>query len=463
MDLRARTTATVTAVFFVALALVAVALTAVLRNSLADEVDRSNEIRAADILGQIEEQGLVLDPGFGADNDTFGAVYLLDTLEIVATSDVGADATELAATFDDFDRPFTADLRHLDETNGTTAMRAVAVVSVDPTGSAPGIADDGAVQGDLVVYVASSLDSVNRTMATTRRAAFVAVPALTALVALLTWLVAGWSLRPVDRMRAAVDAIGADDLEQRVAVPPGSGSLPRLAATMNGMLDRITVSQRRQRQFVSDASHELRSPLASMQAQLDVDLAHPGTVDWTKTATALRVETERMRRLVDDMLLLARADHATAVDRTGHTLVDLDDVVRRVAGREVDTTAVSAGLVRGNPDQLHRLVENLVTNARHHATRIVTAGVSESNGHVMLWIDDDGDGIAPADRHRVFERFVRLDDSRTRARGGSGLGLAICAEIVAAHEGTIRIDDSPLGGARFVVILPSAEAGARTT
>jgi signal transduction histidine kinase len=225
-------------------------------------------------------------------------------------------------------------------------------------------------------------------------------------------------------------------------------------------LGRLEESQARQRRFVADASHELRSPLAIIRQHAEVAIAHPERTDTAKLAQTVLTEDTRMQRLVEDLLLLARADEGTSPVR--RQPVDLDDIVFEVAAGlrqssslRVDTTAVSAGRVAGDQGQLQRMVQNLADNAARH-TRTTVAFVLREDppGRTQLCVDDDGPGIAEADRRRIFERFVRLDGARARDAGGSGLGLAIVAEIVAAHGGTVTVGTSPLGGARFEVVFP---------
>jgi signal transduction histidine kinase len=225
-------------------------------------------------------------------------------------------------------------------------------------------------------------------------------------------------------------------------------------------LDRLEESQARQRGLVADASHELRSPLAVIRQHAEVALAHPERTNTAKLAGTVMAEGDRMHRLVEDLLLLARADEGPVSVR--RQPVDLDDVVfdvaaglRRSSPLRVDTTAVSAGRVAGDQSQLRRMVQNLADNAARHARATIGFVLREdAAGLTQLCVDDDGPGIAAADRQRVFERFVRLDGARARDAGGSGLGLAIVAEIVAAHGGTVTVGTSPLGGARFEVAFP---------
>ena len=226
-------------------------------------------------------------------------------------------------------------------------------------------------------------------------------------------------------------------------------------------LDKLEAAQARQRRFVGDASHELRSPLATVRQHAEVALAHPERTGTAKLARTVLDESTRMQRLVEDLLLLARADEGSIALRRAP--VDVDDVVFDVAGglrrssaHHVDTTGVSAGRVAGDGSQLRRVVQNLADNAARHAHSQVAFSLTEGAGRTRLCVDDDGGGVPDDERQRVFERFVRLDDARSRDEGGNGLGLAIVAEIVAAHGGTVTVGQSPLGGARFEVVLPTS-------
>jgi signal transduction histidine kinase len=232
---------------------------------------------------------------------------------------------------------------------------------------------------------------------------------------------------------------------------------------MNSMLERLERGQARQRRFVADASHELRSPVASIRQHAEVAQAHPERTTVGALAETVAAENLRVERLVDDLLLLTRADEHTL--QLQQRPVDFDDLVFEEAQRlrdatalRVDTTRVSAGRVSGDRAALWRALRNLGDNAVRHATSQVAFALSEQDGAVVLDVDDDGPGIAAPDRQRVFERFVRLDDARDRDAGGSGLGLAIVAEVVGAHRGTITVGNSGLGGARFEVRLPAIDA-----
>jgi signal transduction histidine kinase len=314
--------------------------------------------------------------------------------------------------------------------------------------------------GRRTVIVAGSLDDVDESVEVVTGLLAIGIPLLLAVAAFTALRVVGRALAPVEAIRTTVEGVSAADLSGRVPVPATGDEVARLGVTMNHMLERLQQAQMRQRRFVSDASHELRSPVATIRQHAEVALEHPRRMPRAELAGAVRTEALRLQRLVEDLLLLARSDeHTVAVHRRP---VDLDDVVldevRRLQATtelEVDASGVSAGAVDGDPDVLRRVVRNLLDNAARHAAGRVAVALTELAGTVHLVVDDDGPGVALEDRPRVFERFVRLDDARARDRGGSGLGLAIVAELVAAHDGTVRVGDTALGGARFEVILPA--------
>jgi signal transduction histidine kinase len=258
-------------------------------------------------------------------------------------------------------------------------------------------------------------------------------------------------------MRREASTITAAHLHRRLAVPEGSDEIPRLAVTLNEMLDRIDAASVLQRQFVSDASHELRSPLTTLRQLAEVARDYPERVSQGSLARDVLLEEQRMEELVTALLLLARMEDST---HRSLSPVDLDDVVlaearrRRGAGPRIDVSGVSAGQVLGDPVLLRQLVANLLDNAVRHARSEVRVTLQEYDDQVVLAVDDDGSGIPEQERGRVFERFVRLDDARTRDSGGSGLGLAIVRKVVEDAGGTVEVRDSEAGGARFVVSLP---------
>jgi signal transduction histidine kinase len=234
------------------------------------------------------------------------------------------------------------------------------------------------------------------------------------------------------------------------------------------MLDRLDDASRRQQRFVADASHELRTPLTRLRARLELeralldrgDAAMPSPADREAALQDALEDTIALQRLADDLLALARGDSDVAVEP--RTPIDLDDIVLREARRlrengrvDVDSSAVSAAHVVGEPTGLTRVVRNLLENAERHARSHVTISLTESDAVAVLAVEDDGPGIAQDERELIFERFARTDGSRARDSGGMGLGLAIVRDIVARHEGSVSVDPDHSPGARFVVSLPT--------
>jgi signal transduction histidine kinase len=316
--------------------------------------------------------------------------------------------------------------------------------------------------GPYTVVSARSLEPV--TEASTRLTlllSLIALPLL-AISGLAVYRAVGSALRPVERMRRTVAEVSTRDLTARVALPPGRDEVHRLATTLNSTLDRLASAQSAQRRFVADASHELRSPLSTISTALDVFSQHPDSIGADELVPVITRETARLRELVDDLLVLARTDDTT--DRPSGSEVDLDDIVRAEAERgapgttlEIEVRAAPAK-VHGSEAQLRRAVRNLVDNARDHARHRLRVASRISGDVAVVEVSDDGPGIGPADRERVFERFVRLDDSRQRHHGGTGLGLPIVAGIAARHDGRARYtesEDCRYPGACFVIELPA--------
>ncbi|MFC5262088.1 sensor histidine kinase [Kribbella qitaiheensis] len=294
-----------------------------------------------------------------------------------------------------------------------------------------------------------------------RRVLLIGLPVMLAVVGGVTWIVTGRMLAPVSAIRREVDEISAAELHRRVPAVHSRDEIGRLAATMNRMLDRLQQSRDSQRRFVSDASHELRSPIASIRQHTEVALAHPDRSSLEELAGTVLAEDLRIQCLVDDLLLLARADEQDF--SLPSSPVDLDDLVLAEARRlrttttlTVDTSAVSAGQILGDENSLRRMIRNLGDNAARYARHRITFTLAETADQAVLTISDDGPGIPVADRERIFERFVRLTTARDREDGGSGLGLAIVTEVVRLHGGTVQARDHPSGGAVFEIRLPSA-------
>ncbi|MET7902622.1 HAMP domain-containing sensor histidine kinase [Streptomyces sp. NPDC005355] len=331
-----------------------------------------------------------------------------------------------------------------------------------PDGAAPAAtpADDG-----YSVKVDPSTTALDNATGLLLREVAPAAAGLVLFVAALSWLLVGRALRPVAAIQREVTEITERDLHRRVPVPTARDEISRLARTMNATLDRLQRAMTRQRQFVADASHELRSPIAAVRAQLELALAHPSRTDWpTAVHKALR-DTERLQSVASDLLLLARLDAQEAPPRSP---VDLAALMAEEIRRHPGTVTAGPGgaggaggdgrdaVVTGSRVQLSRLLTNLTDNARRHARATVSVTVGVHDDTVELTVDDDGPGIPECDRERVFERFTRLDHARARQDGGTGLGLAIANDIAHAHGGTLTVHTSPWGGARLRLCLPRA-------
>jgi signal transduction histidine kinase len=321
---------------------------------------------------------------------------------------------------------------------------------------------------EVTLVIARSSASVVNVGESLTRLLMAMVVGLSVLLGCIIWIVVGRSLRPVAVMSDTVNAISDRDLHRRLERPGTGDELDRLADTLNDLLERLDEGVRRERQFVADASHELRTPIAGVRALLETEPANPGEVVPIRAEALDRLG--QLQDLVDQLLILAKAGEgapAAAPDEP----VDLDELVlgqarqlERSTNLRIDTSRVSGGQVLGRDTDLGRLVENLATNAARYAKTTVAFSVRHVGTMVEFTVSDDGPGIAASDRARVFERFATLDDARSRQRAGGGLGLSIASAIVTAHRGSICADDAPGPGtgAVFVVRLPaSGVAGPR--
>ncbi|CAL9434089.1 HAMP domain-containing sensor histidine kinase [Streptomyces sp. Tu 3180] len=309
-------------------------------------------------------------------------------------------------------------------------------------------------RGRLTVYAGAPLAAEHSAVDTAQTAMLLGLPLLLGVVAGVTWMVTGRALRPVEGIRREMAAITAsEDLARRVPEPGTHDEIARLARTTNETLAALETSVERQRRFVADASHELRSPIASLRTQLEVAAAHPELLDLDGAVE----DTVRLQHLAADLLLLARLD---AGERPADALVDLAALAREeAAGRTGVTVDTEPAEVTGSRGQLGRLLANLLDNARRHARERVTVTVRREGDRVVLGVADDGEGVAEADRERIFERFVRLDAARSRDEGGAGLGLAIARDVAVRHGGTLTVGSAPTGGALFELRLPPAGRG----
>ncbi|MGW7713881.1 ATP-binding protein [Streptomyces chartreusis] len=307
-------------------------------------------------------------------------------------------------------------------------------------------------RGRLTVYAGGSLDAEQSAVNTALTVMLIGFPLLLGVVAGVTWLVTRRALRPVEGIRSEMAAITAsEDLARRVPVPGTHDEVARLALTTNETLAALQTSVERQRRFVADASHELRSPIASLRTQLEVGVAHPELLDLDGAVE----DTVRLQGLAADLLLLARLD---AGERPGDARFDLGALAREQAeGRAEVTVEARSAQVAGSRGQVGRVLTNLLDNAARHARSAVTLTVRREGEWVVAAVADDGAGVAEADRERIFERFVRLDEARSRDDGGAGLGLAIARDVAVRHGGTLTVGRAPAGGALFELRLPQAQ------
>ena len=433
---RVRTTAAAVLVVGAALLISAAAMVVLLRRSLTSDVRASAVLRAESVVAELASGHLRQPIPMGDEEEEF--VQVLDTEgRVVAASANLAGRPSVVRLAPGETQPVDG-LPFEDD-----PFLAVAV-------SAP------APPRPLTVIVGRTLETVTESTREVTALLATGVPLLVLVVTFASWWGIGRALAPVEAMRAEVDAVSSNELHRRLSDPPGRDEIARLGATMNRMLARLEEGQERQRRFISDASHELRSPVTSIRQHAEVALSHPDATSTEELAEVVLEEDLRLQHLVEDLLLLTKIDEGTFRLRT--EAVDLDDVVLEEAKRlrattdlRIDTGGVSAGRVAGDGGQLKRLVRNLTDNARRHSHGAVALWLGEREGGVVLGVEDDGDGIPASERDRIFQRFVRLDDARDRDSGGVGLGLAIVAEIAAAHEATVSVFRSRLGGARFEV------------
>lgn len=459
-SVRARTTLVATVVVAVALVVAVMALVDVVEQRLIRGVLEQGQQQVDDVVGRLAtgatpESALLPTQSPGGDAGLI-QVAVLDGdgqavagdgfVEMAGADDVRVEDVGAGDFFGESDGPAP--------TSGEP--RVVRVGTTDLAVAQQWVEVDGQL---LYVVAASPLAEVVRGVDTMLQASMVGVPVLTLVVAVVTWIATGRTLKPIENIRNEVEELSSQTLERRLPVPASSDEVARLAETMNRMLARLDGAAVRQRQFVSDASHELRSPIASIRAEIEVALAHPDASSFQEIAAGVLTDTKRLERIVDDLLLLARLDEGA---EPLNDAVDVAGLVREVVG-QVDPVDVSVQLniadsvyVRGRHDELESVVRNLLDNAVRHAKSAVTITGTTRDTTVCITVDDDGPGIPPADRERVFERFTRLEPARSRSDGGVGLGLAVVDRVVRHHDGSVAIDESPSGGARFTVELPAA-------
>ncbi|GAA2294229.1 sensor histidine kinase [Streptomyces violaceusniger] len=460
-SVRARAALGATVVVAVALVAAGIAVLAVLRSNLADraEVDAGATARAvaSKVAGGVAYRELDLGddtPVQIVDEDHRVRAVSDDLQAVTGTGSSSVRPVPAPPGEDDDDDDGGGGEGEVSSTpeygsgtarvDGTTAeYRWAAIEVTDARGE------------DVTVYAGAPLATERGAVATVRNAMLLGLPLLLLVVAAVTWLVTRRALRPVEGIRREMAAITAStDLSRRVPVPGSYDEVARLARTTNETLTALEASVERQRAFVADASHELRSPVASLRTQLEVGAAHPELLDLDGAVE----DVVRLQRLAADLLLLARLD---AGERpTGGAPVALDALVREELAQRLgdrvpvrDETAPVA--VPGSRGQLAQVLGNLVDNAQRHARSGVRVAVRDEGRWAVLEVADDGAGVPEAERERIFERFVRLDDARSRDDGGAGLGLAIARDVAVRHGGTLAVRAAPEGGALFELRLPT--------
>ena len=443
----ARSALVAATVVFVALTAAGAILSAVLYRSMLSGIDSTAAARVGDVAANLESGGASgLDPALLSTDERILAVQVITPAGTVVRRSPSAPDTPMVPISEIGDGLHIGMPAH-DSPYGQIRFSAQTV-------DGPG--------GRYTVLVGEGSQVVFASVKAVVIALAFAAPIVVVVSAAMTYLLVARSMRSVDAIRTRVAEISTSDLTERVPVPEKRDEISALALTMNEMLARIEAGHSAQQRFVGDASHELRSPLTTIISALEVAVAHPELLNGELAKTTLIPEAHRMQALVDDLLLLARADERGLT--MAHEDVDMDDLVAAEAERlSRDTpldvrTDVTPTRIVGDPVRLSRMLRNLLDNAGRHATSQVSVTAHASGAYALLTVDDDGPGIAPADRERVFDRFVRLDANRSRSAGGAGLGLAIVREIVAAHQGSVSITDRPGGGTRVTVQLPLAYA-----
>ncbi|MFF7793922.1 ATP-binding protein [Streptomyces sp. NPDC007991] len=460
-SVRARATLGATLVVAVALVAAGAAVLLSLKSNLMGEAGTRAEHSARAVAAELAA-GTPYDKLSGLDGDDGPVQVLAEKERVVAVSE---DLEKISGTDSDRVKPMPSVAARGDDDDDHDESLEPGEIAGESTfrnGSATidGETEDyrfAAVEvetedrGRLKVYAGAPLAAEHGAVQSATTVMLIGFPLLLGVVAGVTWLVTRRALRPVEGIRSEMAAITASqDLARRVPEPQTHDEVARLALTTNETLAALETSVERQRRFVADASHELRSPIASLRTQLEVAAAHPELLDLDGAVE----DTVRLQRLAADLLLLARLD---AGERPGEAKVDLAVLAREEAeGRPGVTVDAEPVNVAGSRGQLGRVLANLLDNAQRHARSAVTVSVRTEGGLAVVGVADDGDGVPEADRERIFERFVRLDAARSRDDGGAGLGLAIARDVAVRHGGTLTAGRGPAGGALFELRLPLA-------
>jgi len=445
---RARVSIAASSVLAAVLAIGAFALVALVHQSLLANLDSAASTRARDISSLVSSS--FIPSTLPAQPDDSNLIQVVDSSNSVvsASANVVGESpilrTHPQVTSDTF-----LSISSLPVGTRSEAFR----VAVHPVTLA---------SGPGWVYIATSLAQVDAAINSLAWSLAAALPTLIALVAVTVSLAVGRSLRPIERIRRQAVSIGTD-LSQRVPVPQSHDEVSRLAVTVNQMLDRLQASAQRQKRFIGDASHELRSPLAALRAQVEIALAQGETADAVGALEHVGAQAVRMSALIEDLLFLAHTDEGR--QRRSFEPLDLDEVVigefhrlKALGTVEVRLARLDAVRTSGSPRDLARMVRNIGDNAARHARTGVSIALKAEGDSALITIANDGPPVSVDDQQRIFDRFTRLDGARSRRAGdgGSGLGLAIAQEIAAAHGGQISVSSlpDPRSGAAFVITLP---------
>ncbi len=439
--IRFRVTAVAVGVLTLILILGGVVLVALQRSSLTTTIDQALIQRADDLTALVAGAGF--DGSFPAGaGDGFAQLVAADGRVMASTANLlGTDPLPVALPDGDSDLIRTISGLGGDDDSFRVLSR--------PRGE------------DAVLHVGTEFEVVSDAAESLIGPLAVVLPLLILASAGLIWWMVDRTLSPVEQIRAEVAEIKPNELQRRVPEPGTGDEIDRLAVTMNEMLSRVESATDRQKRFVADASHELRSPLTRIRTALELETRSEKPVAAGENRDLLEDVIE-MQRLVEDLLYLARADEGAA--EPIRQALDLDDLVISEAQRiqaenrvSVDLGGVSGAHINADPVQLRRAVRNLLENAQRHANQHVSVALAEQAGEAVLTVADDGPGIPESDSERIFDRFTRLDDSRTLETGGSGLGLAIARYIVHSHGGSLRLATSETAGAVFELRLPLSQ------
>jgi len=444
VGLRLRVTAVAVLTVGVALAASAVLLVGLVRSRLDTAATTAATLRARDVAALAEAGALPTMLALPGEESAFVQVVDDTGAVIASTGNIdGEPAVSTAKPSGTTPLVLTIPIDPLDQAD---AMRVIALTTTTDAGM-------------VTVYTGESLENADDTTAAVITVLAIGLPLLVVIVAAVTWWAVGRTLRPVRRITRTMADITASDLHRRVPVPDTRDEIGELAVTVNDTLARLDTSVEQQRRFVADASHELRGPLAALRADLEISVTHPERTAWHDVARDTLSDVERLQHLTEDLLLLARLD---SHQQRPHQQVDLAEIAADAASgirrNDIDVTVLgadSSAILDGDPEQLHRMMRNLVHNAEDHAEHRITITLTKQAATVHLQVTDDGPGIPAEVRDTVFERFVRVDTARTRDTGGTGLGLAIVADVVASHHGSITVTDSDPHGATFTVELPA--------